>query len=248
MSTDTDIHHVVGDEVTEATLHIISEADKLNRWIYETIKPFCKGKILEIGCGIGNISSFFLRDDFEIMLTDLRPAYYAKLKESYKDKPTFLGAETMNLIDPDFEHKFRAHLGQYDTVFALNVVEHIKPDALAISNGKKLLKTGGHLIVLVPSYPSLYNRFDINLGHHRRYTKSSLSHLFLKKDLDVVHQQYFNFMGIFGWFYAGSVLKKESIPASHIRIYNFFVPLFKIIDRLIFNSAGLSTIIVGRKK
>ena len=50
------------------TLSVIEKANKFNKWMYETIKPYSKGRILEIGCGIGNISEFFINDNFDIVL------------------------------------------------------------------------------------------------------------------------------------------------------------------------------------
>ena len=45
-----------------ATLEAINSADKFNKWMYDTIQPFCAGNILEIGSGIGNISKFFINN------------------------------------------------------------------------------------------------------------------------------------------------------------------------------------------
>lgn len=53
-----EVHDILGYSILKS----ISGADKFNRWMYETIKPFCKGRILEIGGGIGNISQYFLND------------------------------------------------------------------------------------------------------------------------------------------------------------------------------------------
>ncbi len=235
------------DIVGEDTLSVISEAHNFNAWMYETIKPFCKGRVLEIGSGIGNISAYFLNDKFPIFLTDIRSSYCANLDKKFISVPCFLGIEVMDLTDPKFDEKFAHHHGAYDTVFALNVVEHILEDQIAVKNCYKLLNDGGHLIILVPSYKKLYNNFDKELGHFRRYTKSSLSNLFLVNNFKVTHKQYFNFIGIFGWFVTGTILKKETIPAGQMKLYNSLVPLFKIFDKLIFNSAGLSTIVVGKK-
>ena len=44
----------------EKTLKAIASADNFNEWMYSCIKIFCKGKILEIGSGIGNISKYFI--------------------------------------------------------------------------------------------------------------------------------------------------------------------------------------------
>ncbi|WP_204346117.1 methyltransferase [Psychroserpens algicola] len=244
----TEIKFEEQDVVGESTLEVIAKADKFNRWMYQTIKPFCKGKVLEIGSGIGNISTFFMDDQFEIMLTDIRKGYCEKLEATFQQNPYFLGTEIMDLTDAEFDHKFAAHLGTYDTVFALNVVEHIYDDELALNNCKKLLKTGGQLIILVPSYQKLYNGFDKELGHYRRYTKSLLSEVFSKNAFQIIHKQYFNFIGIFGWYVTGSLMKKETIPGGQMKLYNTLVPIFKIIDKVIFNSAGLSTIVVGKKE
>jgi len=243
----TEIKFEEQDVIGETTLEVIAKADKFNRWMYQTIKPYCKGKVLEIGSGIGNISTFFMEDQFEIMLTDIRKGYCEKLTSTFEQNPCFLGTEVMDLTDLEFDEKFKSHLGQYDTVFALNVVEHIFDDELALKNCKKLLRTGGHLIILVPSYQKLYNGFDKELGHYRRYTKSLLSPVFLKNAFTIIHKQYFNFIGIFGWYVTGNLMKKETIPGGQMKLYNTLVPVFKIIDKLIFNSAGLSTIVVGKK-
>ena len=235
------------DIVGESTLEIIAKADKFNRWMYQTIKPYCKGRVLEIGSGIGNISTFFMQDQFEITLSDIRKGYCERLAATFKQNPYFVGVESLDLTDADFDQKFSSHLGKYDTVFALNVVEHIYDDELALGNCKKLLKTNGQLVILVPSYQKLYNGFDKELGHYRRYTKSLLSQVFLKNKFEIIHKQYFNFIGIFGWYITGNLLKKKTIPGGQMKLYNTMVPLFRIIDKMVFNTVGLSTIVVGRK-
>ena len=235
------------DVVGEDTLDVISSAGNFNTWMYETIKPYCKGKVLEIGSGIGNISDYFMKDGFPIMLTDIRTGYCDKLVSQFNANPSFLGAKVMDLTDREFDLKFADQIGTYDTVFALNVVEHIQDDSLAIKNCRKLLKEDGHLIILVPSYKGLYNRFDKELGHYRRYTKSTLTRLFSEHNLKVLHKQYFNFIGIFGWYVSGQLMHNESIPEGQMKLYNMLIPISRLIDNIIFNFFGLSTIVVGRK-
>ena len=82
------------DVVGEATLDVISQADKFNSWMYNTIKPHCSGKVIEIGSGIGNISNFFLNDDFKLMLTDIRQGYCNNLQEKFGDHPQLPGCRS----------------------------------------------------------------------------------------------------------------------------------------------------------
>ena len=57
----------------EETLKSMSHANGLNHWMYSQIKPFVKGKILEIGSG--NISQYFIEDNTDIELSDIRDQY-----------------------------------------------------------------------------------------------------------------------------------------------------------------------------
>jgi hypothetical protein len=117
---------------------------------------------------------------------------------------------------------------------------------LSIQNCRKLLRKNGNLIILVPAYPLLYNRFDKELEHYRRYTKSKLEKLLITADFEIVKTQYFNFIGIFGWWFSGSLLVKKTIPEG--QIYNRLVPIFKLIDKIVMNKVGLSVITFGTKK
>lgn len=225
----------------ESTLNSISSADKFNKWMYEQMKPYASGNILEIGSGIGNISKFLHANHKEITLSDIRVNYTRKLKEEFKGTQVL----QINLVDEDFEDKHKNILGSFDFIFALNVIEHIEDDSLAIQNIYKLLKKGGIVFILVPAYQVLYNHFDIALEHHRRYTKKTLQSLFPKFKL--LKSYYFNFAGILGWLVVGKLLGKKVIPESNMRIYNFFVPIFKLIDKMFLNKIGLSVIQVAKK-
>ncbi len=228
------------------TLSVLSDADKLNKWFFDVIRPYCSGEILEVGSGIGNISQFFIENKLSITLSDLRSNYLEALSKrfpSFNEKKMIL----FDLVDPDFDSKYLHLFESFDTIFALNVVEHIEQDALAISNCHKLLKKGGNLIILVPAYQALYNRFDKELEHYKRYNNRSLNDLFIKADFKIVKSRYFNFAGIPGWFVSGRLLKNKIIPEGQLKFYNRLVPLFRIVDKLIFNRAGLSVITVGQK-
>lgn len=224
------------------TLHVIEKANKFNRWMYETIKPFCKGKILEIGCGIGNISEFFIQDSQDIILSDLRVNYLEIVSKKFIN-PTI----KINLIDPEFDTKYDKIIGTFDTVFALNVIEHIEDDKQAIANCKKLLKKGGNLIILVPAYQFLFNNFDKELEHFRRYTRKKIETVIAENNLEIVNSFYFNFIGIIGWYVSGSILKKKTIPENQMGLFNLLVPVFRWADKIILNKIGLSVICVSKK-
>lgn len=236
----------VNDVYGYSTLESISGADKFNRWMYETIRPFCKGRILEIGGGIGNISQCFLAEGKELVVTELQEEYCDIIRKRFAGNENLKEVIALDIVDPEFETKYRTFFGTFDTVFALNVVEHIADDRKAIANCKKLLKPGGNLIILVPAFQSLFNHFDTALGHFRRYTAKTLLPVFEANQLPVVHCQYFNLIGMAGWWVSGSLLRKKVIPEGQMKLYNFFVPVFRIIDKITHKWLGLSVIMVGK--
>jgi 2-polyprenyl-3-methyl-5-hydroxy-6-metoxy-1,4-benzoquinol methylase len=235
------------DNEGEDTLKTIALASHFNKWMYTTIKPWCNGKILEIGSGVGNISEYFLHDNANIQLTDIRKGYCESLRLKFAGQKTLLGVETMDLVDKDFDQKFNKYFENFDTVFALNVVEHIYNDKLAIANCYKLLKPGGRLVILVPAYQWLFNSFDSELEHYRRYTRKQVESLFLTSNFNIYNSRYFNAAGIAGWFVSGKIQHHRIIPAGQIRLYDRLVIFFKVLDKIIFNSFGLSVITVGKK-
>jgi SAM-dependent methyltransferase len=192
------------------TLELFEQAPHFNQWLYNEIAPYCRGSILEIGSGIGNISRFFLQQKGQVTLSDLRIEYCNKLRVLFTGRPNLSAVVQLDLSLPDFEQAYPSLLQQFDTVVALNVIEHIENDGLAVSNCRKLLRKNGQLVVLVPAYAGLYNSLDKELGHFRRYSGKRLKNLVEAQGLSVVHTQYFNLAGVGGWWFSGSLLKKNS--------------------------------------
>lgn len=224
------------------TLNVIEKADRFNEWMYQNINPDCKGRILEIGSGIGNISKFFIENKQEIVLSDLRDNYCDILKEKFNNPVV-----KIDLVHPNFDQEYADYLETFDSLFALNVVEHIEDDVLAIANCKKLLKNGGILIILVPAYQWLFCNFDTELEHFRRYTQKSLKKIITKNQFKINKTFYFNVIGILGWLLSGKILKKKTIPEEQMGLFNLLVPIFKLVDAITLKKIGLSVICVSVK-
>jgi SAM-dependent methyltransferase len=229
------------------TLEAFSKADAVNQWLYDKIKLFAQGQILEIGSGIGNISAHLLRDQLTVSLSDLRPEYCRLLETKFAGHPHLQGIYEMDLALPDFKVKNSALLGKFDTVIALNVVEHIEHDTLAIRNARQLLRKNGRLVILVPAGPWLYNSLDRELGHFKRYTKNGLNHLMESEGFSVRDSRYFNAAAIAGWWFSGHMLREKIITSRKLNLYNRFVPLFRIADWFIAPFTGVSVISMGVK-
>jgi 2-polyprenyl-3-methyl-5-hydroxy-6-metoxy-1,4-benzoquinol methylase len=229
------------------TLRIVKSAENFNRWMYETIKPFCSGEILEIGSGIGNISQFFLNAGYQITLSDINKSYCEELKNRFSLYNNLRGLILLDIACSDFDIEYRNCLNKYDTVFSLNVIEHIQNDVLAINNCYKLLKPNGKLIILAPAYQILHNKFDIGLQHYRRYTKKSLNILISRNKFRIIKSKYFNAAGILGWYISGKLQKNKNIPEYQMNLFDNFVFIFRVIDKMLLNQIGLSVLSIAQK-
>jgi SAM-dependent methyltransferase len=79
-----------------------------------------------------------------------------------------------------------------DVVTALDVIEHVPDDKLAVQEMTRILKPGGILVVTVPAFQSLWSDWDVALHHQRRYRHSTLLPLFEKAGLELIHWNYVN--------------------------------------------------------
>ena len=229
----------------QQALERIAIAPAFNKWMYETISPYMKGDILEIGSGIGNISEFFLKNHKHLSISDYDLNYVNLLKSKFPQIPANQ-IHQIDLADKEFQISYQHLENKFDSLFMLNVLEHIEEDEYAIKNCKYLLKPGGILLVLVPSYSFLYSKMDKLLGHYRRYTISSLNSVLVSNHLLIRKGFYFNSLGILGWWW-NKMFNKAEISVGKMTLFNKLVAVGKILDRITFCKVGLSTIIVAEK-
>lgn len=236
------------DPVGLHTLEVIAKADRFNRWMYDQFKHQLKGEVLEIGSGIGNISTLVIREGHPITLSDYNEEYCDSLKKKFSGNKNVREIISIDLLHRDFENKYAGYKKKFDSIFLLNVIEHIENDLMAIKNCSYLLNDKGHLILLAPAYSWLYSSFDKQLGHFRRYSLVSLKELLKKENFSILSGSYFNFTGMAGWLLFGKILKQKMLSSGEMSAFNKIVPIAKLIDKLVGRRTGLSIIVTGIKK
>jgi len=219
------------------TLLKFQKANKYNEWIIEQVKPFLAGiKVLEIGCGLGNITKL-LKNDFDMTGVDIRQDYV-----DYIENILHVRTKCCDLSkNPHFNEEF-------DAAFSLNVLEHIENHKQMLLNTNKALKPGGNLVILVPAFNWLYGTFDKAIFHKRRYTRKSLKNILELAGFKVNKTFYFNAFGIPGWFLCNRILKKKDLPEGQLNLFNTLVPLFKILDKPFHPFFGISVIAYAKKQ
>jgi SAM-dependent methyltransferase len=236
------------DPVGLHTLEVIAKADRFNRWMYDQFKHQLKGEILEIGSGIGNISKLVIEEGRTVTLSDYSEEYCDSLKKKFAQDKKVREIISIDLLHPDFEKKYEGYKKRFDSIFLLNVIEHIEDDLMAIKNCNYLLNDEGHLILLAPAYAWLYSSLDKQLGHFRRYSLDSLRGLLKQENFSILSGAYFNFTGIAGWWLFGKILQQKMLSSGEMSVFNKIVPVAKFIDKLVGRRTGLSIIVTGIKK
>ncbi len=216
------------------SLETLKEADQYYLWLCSRVVRFIKGKVLEIGSGIGSFAKWGRKSASEYHVSDADPVLVERLKED------FPVAFAWDLYQPFPRSDI------YDTIIILNVIEHLENDLEAVKTIHERLVPGGHLVVMVPAMPFLYGSMDRAFGHFRRYTRSSMERVLRKASFKVLKSEYVNVIGMAGWYLYGKILKRNQLPQKLTSRFNLVVPLLKL-ERPVAFFTGLSLIVVGQK-
>ncbi|MBU4348148.1 class I SAM-dependent methyltransferase [Patescibacteria group bacterium] len=225
-------------------LEILEKADNFTNWLYEEIKPFLKGNIFEVGSGHGTYSRKIIKDfpDSKIVLSDIEKNCINELEKIKKSNVAVLQ------IDISRQEDFKKVDMPINSVFALNVLEHIEDDVQTMNNVYDALSPGGTFIILVPAHKFLFNCIDKSVGHYRRYVKKDISEKVFQTKFKIKTMFYFNFLSIFGWYLNGNILKKNVINGSAVGLLNKLVPCLRFFERYILRkNIGISLIVVLEK-
>lgn len=216
-------------------LNIMAQAKHYNRWIFEMVNPYIGKRVLEIGCGIGNMTQFFIDKELVISI-DSSEEGLRYVKNKFFDKKNF-HAFNYDISD---DRVLEIKKYKFDTAICINLLEHIEDDVKALSNMYQVLEPEGRLILIVPAFPILYGSIDKVDGHFRRYNKKGLQNKLKKCGFSVQKSLYMDIFGILLWILHGKILKKKIHPKGQIVFFDKFVPFCAFWEKVIRPPFGLS--------
>jgi hypothetical protein len=158
-------HSYIGSE-----LELFAAASNWKAYFSSVLAPFIGARVLEIWAGIGsNIA--FLHNPTVRQWTSVEPD--PDLARRITERIT-LGElpETCRVLVGTIESV--AETSRFNTVFYIDVLEHIADDAAELHRAAGHLAPDGNLVVLAPAHQFLFSEFDAAIGHHRRYNAVSL--------------------------------------------------------------------------
>lgn len=158
--------------------------------IMDVFKHLClkKGnnKILDAGCGMGVMLNELLNfgDVYGMDMSEVSVNY---CKKRLGDNKVFKGKLPDDL-------PFGSNC--FDSILALDLLEHIENDKDAVKSLYSMLKSGGRLLITVPAFQMLWGYNDVVCKHYRRYVKREIVNLCENAGFKIKMCSYYNF-----WFF-----------------------------------------------
>jgi SAM-dependent methyltransferase len=220
-------------------LEIFSRAVNWKRYWADRIRPYLRGAVLEVGAGTG-VNTPFLKTEDCARWVCLEPD--EELATKLQTRCETLGCEVRvgTLEDVPVSSRF-------DTILYIDVLEHIADDRAELRRAAGLLGAEGHLVVLSPAHQWLFTRFDVAIGHYRRYTRRTLADA-APPALELVRIEYLDAVGVL-LSLGNRVALRQSMPAQgQVLLWDrVAVPLSRRVDWMLRYRAGKSVLAVWRR-
>jgi len=221
-------------------LEFFDISDNYRSYQIELFENYVGKEILEVGAGRGKIIEILAQNsEKQFTLLELDKNFFDILNNKFNSKNIkVLEERTQNIKEKKF-----------DTIFYLDVIEHIEDDRFELDTAYNLLKKNGHLIIIVPAFQILFSKFDQKVGHFRRYRKEFFKRYSDEKNLKIKKLVYFDFLGFFIILFSKLLnLTNSKKTTLGIKIWNFLIPLSRLIDKITFHSIGKSIVCIYEKK
>jgi SAM-dependent methyltransferase len=224
-------------------LRQMARAQNYQRWQFEMVAPFLNGDVLEVGGGIGNFTPQIA--SVAKSVTSLEPNEYCFKQLREKIAPVKNAAA--HRITVESLHDVLPPGKKFDAVVLMNVLEHIKDDRAVLAELKKHLAAAGRIVVLVPACQWAFGATDTRLGHYRRYDKPYTRALVAGLEMEIAKMRYYNFIGIWGWWWNQKFAQRENQSDAQIRFFDgWIVPMLSRVEKFLPPPVGQSLLFVAR--
>lgn len=211
------------------------------KWIFDRIRKFLPppAKVLEVGCGTGNVSSFLAQKGYCVTGCE----FYAEAINMAWPGFKIIQGDANNLPFED---------NSFDIVGLFDVIEHFQDDLIPLKEAVRVVKETGIILVTVPAMAELWSWVDEISSHKRRYAKEGLENLFLKANLNALSIEYL-FMSL---YMPMKYIRAKGKRSNHLFKINWlvnailtrFFDVERIISKGLSLPVGTSLIAIARKK
>lgn len=239
---------VTGDSRLQSdVLEGLSDAKRYRRWLADIARPYLGDNPIEIGSGSGDYALEWAPHVATFTATEADDERFKALDERFRDHPVIKARYLLLGAESPEDQATVAPSARHSGAVALNVFEHIPDHVTALKAMASYVKPGGHVVLIVPAFPSAMSRFDLAIGHQRRYTKKTLRALLHDAGLMTAEVRYINPIGLLSWYAAVKTLNMTPRDGFSVRLYDrTIVPIARAMDRVMTAPFGQSVVGIAR--
>lgn len=222
-------------------LPYFNNAKNFRKYQFSLIREYIFGSVAEVGPGHGVNLLHYYKHASKIDLFEPSNNLYKILKRKFKKY-------NINIFNKYFHFSDKKNKRKYNTIIYLDVLEHITNDISEIIKAYNALKKNGYLIISVPAFQHLFSKFDLDLGHIKRYRKKDFEIITKKIKAEIVLIKYYDSIGYF-LSLASKLLSKEYKKNFKLKImiWDKMIIISKLLDLLTLNLLGKSLLIIIKK-
>jgi SAM-dependent methyltransferase len=200
-------------------LEAMAGASAYNDWIVDRARPWLRGRVLDLGAGIGTHTAQLLELADQLVAVEPEREFAAILRER---------VPAITVVEGDAGDVE----GPFDAIACFNVLEHIADDVGTLRRLRELLAPGGALLLLVPAHPTLYGTVDRAFGHERRYGKRELRAKLTAAGLVPEVLRHVNPVATAGWLLQAKIRRRPRMSYRGLDLYDRLVPLLRALEPL----------------
>jgi len=229
------------DEYGSRMLAELERTRRFNLWLGHTLRPYIGDRVLEVGAGVGTMTSQFIPREVYVA-ADTSPHFLHYLRSYSFGKPYLRVLE----FDPNQQDDLRELEQEFDTVLAVNLLEHAQDEVKALRKLHPMLAKAGRAIVVAPQHPGLHGSLDRFLARKKRYSATEVRDLLEGAGFRVERLIDFNRASVPGWWLNGRILRRSSFSRIQLKALDMVTPLLRRVDNAL-PWRGLSVIAIATK-
>jgi putative flippase GtrA len=216
-------------------LESMQHAKNYNAHLLRLIERYTRGPVtLEFGAGTGTFAEPIARSGREVVCVELDDVLRRRLQalglRAYADLASVPNADI-------------------DSMYSLNVLEHVRDDQSVLEELYARLKPGGALLVYVPAFNVLFTSMDRKVGHFRRYRNLPLQRQLREAGFEIVVGRYVDSIGFLATLVYKVIGDRSGVvSAAAVKAYDRFVfPASRWLDTVCCRLFGKNVLVVARK-
>jgi SAM-dependent methyltransferase len=203
----------------------LAECRNHRKWFADFARPYLGDHPIEIGSGLGDYAREWIPLTEHFTVTDADEALVIGLK---KEMAGHSNVDVRHVLLPSTAR------ADHSCLISYNVLEHIDDHVGALRSMARLVRPGGHIVLVCPAFPFAMSPVDIATGHVRRYTRRSMTAALTEAGLEVIDVRYANSLGLLCYYAFTTLLRKQPSKGATMTFYDRrLVPVVRFAERLI---------------